>query len=49
MGGRDQNGSWGDGMGRCGVDSVGLEHGPVAGSCEYGDGPSCSGATELVS
>jgi hypothetical protein len=31
------------------VDSVGSGKGPVAGSCEYGDEPSGSGATELVS
>jgi hypothetical protein len=30
------------------VDPVGLEYGPVAGSCEYGDEPAGSGATELV-
>jgi hypothetical protein len=32
-----------------GVDPVGSGQGPVAGSCEYGDEPSGSGATELVS
>jgi hypothetical protein len=31
------------------VDPVGSGQGPVAGSCEYGDEPSGSGATELVS
>jgi hypothetical protein len=30
------------------VDPVGSGQGPVAGSCEYGDEPSGSGATELV-
>jgi hypothetical protein len=34
--------------GECKVDSVGSGLGPVTGSCEYGDGPSGSGATELV-
>jgi hypothetical protein len=33
----------------CGVDPVGSGLGPVAGSCERGDEPSGSGATELVS
>jgi hypothetical protein len=31
-----------------GVDSHGLGYGPVADSCEHGDEPSASGATELV-
>jgi hypothetical protein len=31
------------------LDPVGSEQGPVAGSCEYGDEPSGSGVTELVS
>jgi hypothetical protein len=35
--------------GECGVDSSGSEEGLVAGSCEHGDEPSGSGATELVS
>jgi hypothetical protein len=30
------------------VDQVGSGQGPVAGSCEYGDEPSGSGARELV-
>jgi hypothetical protein len=30
------------------VDSPGSGYGPVAGSCEHGDEPSGSGATELV-
>jgi hypothetical protein len=30
------------------VDSVGSGYGPVSGSCEYGDEPSGSGATELA-
>jgi hypothetical protein len=33
----------------CGVDSLGSVQGPVAGSCEGGDKPSGSGATEFVS
>jgi hypothetical protein len=31
-----------------GVDSIVSGKGPVAGCCECGDEPSCSGATELV-
>jgi hypothetical protein len=31
------------------MDPVGSGWGPVAGSCKYGDEPSGSGATELVS
>jgi hypothetical protein len=31
------------------VDPVGSGQGPVASCCEYGDEPSGSGATELVS
>jgi hypothetical protein len=31
------------------VDPVGSGYGPMAGSCEYGDEPSGSGATELIS
>jgi hypothetical protein len=34
--------------GECRVDPVGSGQGPVAGSCEYGDEPSGSGATELL-
>jgi hypothetical protein len=30
------------------MDSIGSGQGPVAGSCECGDEPSNSGATELV-
>jgi hypothetical protein len=30
------------------LDPVGSGYGPVAGSCEYGDEPSGSGAVELV-
>jgi hypothetical protein len=37
--------AWGGG---CGVDSPGSVEGPLAGSCECGDEPSGSGATELV-
>jgi hypothetical protein len=36
------------GWGVCRLDPVGSGQGPVAGSCEYGDEPSGSGATELV-
>jgi hypothetical protein len=32
----------------CGLDPAGSGQGPVAASCEYGDEPSGSGATELV-
>jgi hypothetical protein len=32
----------------CGVDSAGSGLGPVVGVCEYGDEPSSSGTTELV-
>jgi hypothetical protein len=35
-------------VGRCGVDSPGSGWGLLAGCCECGDGPSGSGATELV-
>jgi hypothetical protein len=37
------------GLGGCGLDSTSPGQGPVAGCCECGDGPSDSGATELVS
>jgi hypothetical protein len=37
------------GLGGCGLDSTGSVQGPVAGCCEYGDEPSGSCATELVS
>jgi hypothetical protein len=37
------------GLGGCGVDSPGSGYGALAGSCECGDEPSGSGATELVS
>jgi hypothetical protein len=33
----------------CGLDSTGSGQGPVAGCCEYGDEPSGSCVTELVS
>jgi hypothetical protein len=48
MGGWDQNGSQGDWLGGCGVDSSGSGEGPLAGCCECGDETSASGATELV-
>jgi hypothetical protein len=35
-------------VGGCGVDSTGSGQGLVAGSCECGDGPSVSSATEFV-
>jgi hypothetical protein len=34
--------------GECRLDPVGSGQGPMAGSCEYGDEPSGSGATELL-
>jgi hypothetical protein len=46
MGGWDQNGSREIGWG-CRVDSAGSGQGLVAGSCEYCDEPSRSGAMEL--
>jgi hypothetical protein len=45
----DQNVSWGDWLGGCGLDSTVSGQGPVAGCCECGDEPSGSCATELVS
>jgi hypothetical protein len=45
----DQNGSKGDWLGGCGLDSTGSGQGPVAGCCECGDEPSGSCAMELVS
>jgi hypothetical protein len=45
----DQNGSYGDWLGVCGLDSTVSGQGPVAGCCECGDEPSGSCATELVS
>jgi hypothetical protein len=45
----DQNGSKGDWLRGCGLDSTGSGQGPVAGCCECGDEPSGSCATELVS
>jgi hypothetical protein len=44
----DQNGSWGDWLGECGLDLTGSGQGPVAGCCECGDEPSGSCAPELV-
>jgi hypothetical protein len=49
MGRWDQNGSYGDWLGGCGLDSTGSGQRPVAGCCECGDEPSGSCATELVS
>jgi hypothetical protein len=49
MGGWDQNGSWEIRWGRYGVDSIFSGYGMVASCCEFGDEPSGSGATELVS
>jgi hypothetical protein len=44
---------WEDGirmdLGGCGLDSTSSGQGPVAGYCEYGDEPSSSCATDLVS
>jgi hypothetical protein len=45
----DQNGSEGDWLGGCGLDSTGSGQGPVAGCFVCGDEPSGSCATELVS
>jgi hypothetical protein len=45
----DQNGSWGNWLGGCGLDSTISGQGPVAGCCECSDEPSGSCATELVS
>jgi hypothetical protein len=45
----DQNGSLGDWLGGCGLDSTGSGQRPVAGCCECGDEPSGSCAAELVS
>jgi hypothetical protein len=36
------------GFGGCGLDSTSSGQGPVAGCCEYGDEPSGSCATKLV-
>jgi hypothetical protein len=44
----DQNGSLGDWLGGCGLNSAGSGQGPVAGCCECSDEPSGSCATELV-
>jgi hypothetical protein len=44
----DQNGSLGDWPGECRLDPVGSGQGPEVGPCEYGDEPSGSGVTELV-
>jgi hypothetical protein len=49
MGGWDQNGSWGDWLGGCGVGSPGSGSGLVAGCCDHGDERLGSGITELVS
>jgi hypothetical protein len=45
----DQNGSSGNWLGGCGLDSTGSGQGPVAGCCECGDESSGSCATEIVS
>jgi hypothetical protein len=49
MGRWDQNGSSGDWLGGCGLDSTGSGQVLVAGCGECGDEPSGSCATELVS
>jgi hypothetical protein len=36
------------GLGECRLDPAGSVQGPLAASCEYGDEPSGSGSTELV-
>jgi hypothetical protein len=48
MGGWDHNGSWGNWLGGVKSGSSWLRMGPVADTCEYGDEPAGSGATELV-
>jgi hypothetical protein len=45
----EQNGSWRDWLGGCGLDSTGSGQGPVAGCYECGDESSGFCATELVS
>jgi hypothetical protein len=45
----DQNGSYADWLGGCGLDSTGSGQGPVAGCGECGDEPLGSCATALVS
>jgi hypothetical protein len=35
MGGQHENGSYGNSVGRCGLDASGSGYGPVAGSCEH--------------
>jgi hypothetical protein len=44
----DQNWSWRNWLGGCGLDSTSSGQGPVAGCCECGDEPSCSCAKDLV-
>jgi hypothetical protein len=44
----DRNGSYGDWLGVCGLDSTGSGHGPLAGCGACGVEPSGSCATELV-
>jgi hypothetical protein len=44
----DQNGSYGDRLGGCGLDSTGSGQGLVAGCCEFGDEPLRSCATEML-
>jgi hypothetical protein len=43
------NGSWGDWLGKCRVESAGPGYGLVASCCESGDEPSASCATDLIS
>jgi hypothetical protein len=45
---RWEDGSYGEWLGEYRLDPVGSGQGPVAGSCEYGDEPSGSSATDLV-
>jgi hypothetical protein len=42
----DQNGSWGDWLGGCALNSTSSGQGLVVGCCVCGDEPSGSGATE---
>jgi hypothetical protein len=48
MGGWDQNGCYGYWPGEWRLEPAGSGYGALADSCEYGDEPSGSGATELV-
>jgi hypothetical protein len=49
MGGWDQDGSYGNLLGRCGVDSPGSGRGLLEGCCEHSDELSGSGIMEFIS